>query len=140
MKIVTLKELMEMPAGTVFAEYEDYDYGDLYIKTADIEYAMFGGKKKPVRPAQMPIKPRFYKIKGDERKDFFVTNWETDDGFPDYEDKGRFAVFNKTEIRHMINVLTWALNGCDEDINMDAWFGDDGKVYTEDEIVEPWED
>ena len=136
MKIVTLKELMEMPAGTIFAEYKDYVYEDLYIKTADIEYFKPG---KPVRPPQMPVKPWFYKIKGDERKDFFVTNWGTDDGFPDYEDRGRFAVFSRTEIRHMIDVLTWALGGCDGDINMDTWFGDDGKVYTEDEIVEPWE-
>lgn len=113
MKILTKKELLEAPAGTVYARYSsDIITGQLRIK--------FGNN------CNMDIIPKF-KFWKDDIKEERETQWVTDDLSiqADYNDDQLFAVFSNTEITQMIHVLSCALCGGEAFIDME-------KVYYRD--------
>lgn len=120
MRIVSKNELLNEPSGTVYSRYTpDMIYGELHIKVGDI--------------CNLSLIPTF--DFGSAEDVFRTTNWSTDDLSiqADYDKNDLFAVFNKAEIRKMIDCLSWALSGCDGPFNMDEVFYESGLIAYEPE-------
>lgn len=104
MKIITKKELLNKPSGTVYARYiPETINSELHIKISNI--------------CNLDLIPSFEFGSNSER----ATNWSTDDLSiqADYDEDELFAVFNKAEVMKMINCLSWALCKCNAPFNMD---------------------
>lgn len=132
MRIINKKELSKMPNGTVFMLYSP--------EVLDDEIHIITGKHKDRDGynGEINLTPNF-NFKDIEYDDFRVTNWCTTDSTDwEYDDNQLFAVFSKLEIQIMIQILQWALTGCDNN-GMD-WFEDsyfyDNNVIPEKELQE----
>lgn len=104
MKILTKKELLEAPAGTVYVKYEpEVTDGDIKIKVGN--------------NCNLDLIPSFDWVNKTNKS----TNWATDDLNikADYDESDLFAAFNKAEVMKMINCLSWALADCKPYFNMD---------------------
>ena len=115
MRIITKEQLLKEPSGTVYSRYTpDIVYGELHIKVGEncnlnlVPTFDFGTKEDTIRS----------------------TNWSTDDLNiqADYDKSDLFAVFSKTEVKKMIDCLSWALSGCDAAFNMDEVFYENGII------------
>lgn len=103
MKIVNLEELKKMPNGTLFMIYEpEHLDGEIHIITgqAGYDYGYNG---------EILLTP-FFDFTSNEKER--ITNWcTTDNSSIDYDEDCQFAVFSKTEIKFMLCVLKYALDG-----------------------------
>lgn len=129
MNIVTKDELCKYPNGTVFMEYiPDMTDGRVHIMT--------GSNGKDTWNGEITLDPIWKYDKEDPR--IIYTNWCTiDTAYCDYDSEQKFIVFSKEEVANMINILTWALSGCDYSFNEDIWFDNNGNVWDEKD-VELW--
>ena len=106
MDIITRKQLSHMPNGTVFTTYKPDILGDhiCVINGQNKERSGFNGV--------IYITPNFQAIDKNPMEER-ITNWCSVDVTEfDYDEAQLFAVFSKTEVKYMINVLIWALSGC----------------------------
>lgn len=127
MRIVTRDELCKCPNGTVFAEYTPNTFiGDLHVMTGSNEIDNWNGA--------ISIMPFCVRNKND--KDDIYTSWmSSDDCTADYYKSQLFAVFNKREIKQMIDLLIFALSDCaDGSFDEDVWIDDYGATYSDNEI------
>lgn len=116
MRLVDFEEFCRMPAGTIFAPYEPVvlkEYPAVKVDAGedmpeDYPYCRhtFNGV--------MPLEPwidsdtTLWSIGDQEDASFEVYDGDNCD-YMNYE---MFLVFEETDIDRMINVLTWAKNGC----------------------------
>lgn len=113
MKILTKKELLEAPAGTVYVEYEpEIINGEIRIKVGNI--------------CNLDLIPCFDWVNKINKE----TNWATDDLNiqADYDESDLFAAFSKAEVMKMINCLSWALADCKPYFNMDEVYYPGGVI------------
>lgn len=127
MRIMNKEQFARTPPGTVYCQFEPYILDEaIQIKT---DYSENNGSPNFV--GVIPLCPFFTQDYNDK--------WNTFDGMPsettqymtdcfsndtalcDYDDNQLFAVFSKDEVRRMIDVLTYALCGCE------------GRAYTDDD-------
>jgi hypothetical protein len=116
MRLVDFEEFCRMPAGTIFAPYEpivlkEYlaikvDPGTDMMKDKLIFSHTFNG----VMSLEPWIDPdtTLWSIGDQEDASFEIYDGDNCD-YMDYE---MFLVFEEADIDRMINVLTWAKNGC----------------------------
>lgn len=136
MKIVTFKELAELPIGTIFSRYAPCWIDGMSVRTGD-SFECSDGEK--MWNGTLDFEPM---VKSDLNDDTILyTNWCTgDDSSVDYEKDQLFAIWSDEEVKHLIKCLEWALAlkaGIVKDLNMDIWFGDpNGKLLSDDEAEE----
>lgn len=138
MEIVNLEELSRMPNGTVFSKINDPLFykgiiGDMGIDGLNI---MCGHDDKwfPVESGtfngilHMLNYVSLYKdsndnidIKGDYTFNEFAV---TDTAKHDYDKNIMFVVYDKTDVIEIINVLQWALTGCESKLLVRGEFAD----------------
>lgn len=113
MKILTKKELLEAPAGTVYVGYTpEITDGEIKIKVGN--------------NCNLDLVPGFDWVNKTDKE----TNWATDDLNiqADYDEGDLFAAFSKAEVMKMINCLSWALADCKPDFNMDEVYYPSGVI------------
>lgn len=113
MKILTKKELLKAPAGTVYVRYApEITDGEIKIKVGN--------------NCNLDLIPGFDWVNKTDKK----TNWSTDDLNiqVDYDEGDLFAAFSKAEVMKMINCLSWALADCEPDFNMDEVYYPNGII------------
>lgn len=116
MRIVNFDEFCKMPAGTIFAPYTPCILEEELAVKTDSGYEM-----PPDYPyyrhafnGVMPLRPwlgdgcTLYNIGDEEPASFEIYDGDN----ADYMDYKMFLVFDEADIDRMINVLTWAKNGC----------------------------
>ena len=113
MKILTKKELLEAPAGTVYVRYtQEITDGEIKIKVGN--------------NCNLDLIPSFdwskYKNKS--------TNWAIYELNiqADYDENDLFAAFSKAEVMKMINCLSWALADCKPYFNTDEVYCPGGAI------------
>ncbi len=123
MRIVNLEELSKLPNGTVFSEITNpYFYkgggGDMEIDGLNImcghsEDGYFNG----VMHFLNYVSVRHEKQSGDAYLEYDVNVYSIcDTAKCDYEPETMFVVYDETDIVEMINVLQWALTGCESEL------------------------
>ena len=120
MKIVDSETFLRMPAGTIYAEYTPCTLiGGFSIKTDTgemVENPLFGGPFWSFIGG-MPLEPTFTDFDGGmgpmECGDYKVEWCVYDDSYADYTDGDMIAIFEPKEVLQLIEVLKWALNGCE---------------------------
>ncbi len=123
MKIVDLESFLRMPAGTVFAPYKPCVFTDRFkIKTdtGSMVDPLFGEPFWGFLGA-MSLEPDFKMSEECGHGPFecgkYKTEWcISDDSTADYLEEEMFAVFEPDEIVQLIEVLRWALRGCEGEI------------------------
>ena len=113
MKILTKKELLEAPAGTVYVGYTpEITDGEIKIKVGN--------------NCNLDLVPGFDWVNKTDKE----TNWSTDDLNiqADYDEGDLFAAFSKAEVMKMINCLSWALADCKPDFNIDEVYYPGGAI------------
>ena len=114
MIIMNKEDFAKMPNGTVYCLWTpDFSNGDIKVKTG---YYMnenggfsFNGI---IRLCSNLNWLDFYET--DRVFGYFESNnFSVDESLNDYEDNQKFIVFDKFEIRRMIDVLTYALCNCE---------------------------
>lgn len=125
MIIVNRDELAKLPDGTVFMLYEPINLGgETHIKAGTYE-----NQDRQTWNGELSLTPFVDIEESDNNSRDFATEWIiSDDAEHDYEKDQLFAVFSKTEIRKMIDCLTWALTDCKTDFNQDEYFWHDMRV------------
>jgi len=117
MKILNKEQFAKTPVGTVFCEFEPTILdGDIYVKS---DFRVYNGK--PTFNGAIPLCPYFetqeyednYQGHPDENITYYTQCNSIDTALCDFEDDQLFAVFSKSEIRRMIDVLTFALSDCE---------------------------
>ena len=141
MRILSKKEMLETPVGTVFALYEpDILYGDIRIKTSSykIKRSVDDCDDEPHWNGELLLTPACAHEKESlDDLNRCYTNWlSIDNADGDYDDKQLFAVFSKTEVIQMINALQWALTGCKSYFDQDLWYSDDDELPIDDNAIE----
>lgn len=118
MRLVGYEEFCKMPAGTVFAPYEPIILEErLAIKTdgghpMPPDYPYYRHAFNGVMPLEPWISENDH-LMFHEIGDRMNASFEIYDGDnADYMDYKMFLVFEELDIDRMINVLTWAKNGC----------------------------
>lgn len=116
MIIMTPQEFARMPAGTIFAPYKPCVFNDR------MEIKVDGGHSFPDAPEEwcyngtMPIEPQL----GDDAPmtlGRYEVGWEIYDGDQnDISDEEMIAVLEPEEVRRMIRILVWSLDGCKGDV------------------------
>lgn len=113
MKILTKKELLKAPAGTVYVGYTpEITDGEIKIKVGN--------------NCNLNLIPNFGWYDPISKE----TNFATDDLNiqADYDEGNLFAAFSKAEVMKMINCLSWALADCEPDFNMDEVYYPSGVI------------
>lgn len=113
MNILTKKELLEAPTGTVYVRYTpEITDGEIKIKVGN--------------NCNLDLIPGFDWVNKINKE----TNWATDDLNiqVDYNESDLFAAFSKAEVMKMINCLSWALADCKPDFNMDEVYYPSGVI------------
>lgn len=113
MKILTKKELLEAPSGTVYVRYTpEITDGEIKIKVEN--------------NCNLDLISGFDWVNKTNKE----TNWATDDLNiqVDYDEGDLFAAFSKAEVMKMINCLSWALADCEPDFNMDEVYYPSGII------------
>ena len=117
MTILNKTQFAETPIGTVFCTFEpDILSEKIYVKS---DYRTYNGK--PTFDGVIPLCPYFetqeyeddYDGKPDPNRPYFTECFSTDTALHDFDDDTLFAVFSRAEVRRMIDVLTFALSGCE---------------------------
>ena len=138
MRILSKKEMLKTPVGTVFALYEpDILYEGIRIKTScyTIKRSVDDCDDEPHWDSELFLMPACAHDKSD--RNFCYTNWLCIDNVDDdYDDKQLFAVFSNTEVIQMINALQWALTGCKSYFDQDQWYSDDDELPIDDNAIE----
>lgn len=134
MKIVTIEELREMPIGTVFCEMDEWCNfrKDFRIITDRNPLTGGFGGTLPLYPwiEENGMASLLARKENEEwllqNKDHVITGkevpceWISEDETDFEHDKDEiFAVFNKDEVKEMIECLQWALNGDTEKTYID---------------------
>lgn len=135
MRIVNLEELSKMPNGTVFSKINDPSFykgveGDMDIdglnimcghddKWCPIESGKFNGVLHMLnyvplyRDSHNKVKIESDFIFGDNTvADYAIT----DTAKHDYDKNDMFVIYDKTDVIEIINVLQWALTGCESEL------------------------
>ncbi len=117
MIIMTPHEFASMPAGTLFAPYKPCVFNDRFeIKVDAGEEVDFGSYKMWCYNGTMPIEPWL----GDDAPMTFGkydVDWEVYDGDQnDISDEKMIAVLEPEEVKRLIRILEWSLNGCKGDV------------------------
>lgn len=138
MKIVDLKELSRMPNGTVFSQINskyckkyragDFDIDGLNImcghddKYCPVESGRFNGVLHMLNyvPVRKGLDDKWY-LESDYS---FADYGATDTVDYDYDKDDMFVVYDKTDVVEIINVLQWALTGCESDLLVRSEFVD----------------
>lgn len=128
MEIVNRNELAKLPEGTVFMKYEPHNLsGSIRIKTHNIIH----DDGTQTWNGELLLDP--FMEEYEPGVTTYGTEWYvTDNAECDYNKEQLFAVFSKTEIRKMIDCLTWALTDCKSDFNGDEYFYGDMRVQGRD--------
>lgn len=116
MRIINKEQLLEAPAGTVYARYiPDILNDEIHIKVGNY--------------CDLNLTPTW----DHDNEIYKATNFCTNDLSiqADYDCDDLFAVFNKTEVKKMVDCLAWALTGCESDFNMDEVIYPDGHVVVD---------
>ena len=118
MTIISRDELKEYPIGTVFMLYEpEVIDNEVHIKTDGQGFS------------EMSLTPCEWNYNYTDKNSMFV-NWATTDAtIGDYDKDQKFVVFSKTEVQHMINILMWALSGCESNLDEDLWICEDTLLH-----------
>ena len=132
MKIINRDQLATMPNGTVYALYEP----DMITSNFHIICGRYDNK--PGFNGVVSLEPYFNweKNLNVDR----ITNWcSVDETDWEYDEEQLFAVFSKTEVKYMINVLMWALADCNyEDNFMDKFIL--GDIEIDEKDLSKWTD
>lgn len=113
MNILTKKELLKAPTGTVYVRYTpEITDGEIKIKVEN--------------NCNLDLIPSFDRVNKINKE----TNWATDDLNiqVDYNESDLFAAFSKAEVMKMINCLSWSLADCKPDFNMDEVYYPSGVI------------
>lgn len=138
MKIVNLAELSIMPNGTVFSEINDPHFykgiiGDMNIdglnvmcghddRWCPVESGKFNGVLHMLNYVSLCKDSNGnIDIEGDYTFDEFAA---TDTTEYDYDKNAMFVVYDKTDVIEIINVLQWALTGCESKLLVRGEFAD----------------
>ena len=134
MKIITLKELCNMPNGTVFVEYEpDMFVGDIQILCGRYYDNYF---KEETFNGVVNLLPQFSWSSHGNYKSERITTWSTlDTAACDFDQDQLFAVFDINEVKAMINCLRMAIGEDCDDLNGDSYFYQN-KILSEKEAAE----
>lgn len=127
MKIVGIKELSKMPNGTVFSEidprmHKQYGAGDFDICGLNI---MCGHDDKycPVESGRFNGVLHMLNYVSVRRNSDGTLSLDSEFGYDDYavtdtvdydyDKDAQFVVYDNTDVIEIINVLSWALTGCE---------------------------
>lgn len=122
MRIVTSDELAKMPNGTIFSYLDGYNIEGFEIITGSYEW-----NNKQGFNGTLPLDPSF---NWDEDNVERITNWSTiDNADCDLVEDGKYVIYNKNEIKEIIQWLSWAIGECDAP-NMENYFYKD-KILNE---------
>ena len=141
MRILSKKEMLETPVGTVFAFYKpDMLYGGIRIKTScyTIKRSVDDCDDEPHWDSELLLMPMCAHEKESlDDLNRCYTNWCIVDNIDgDYDNKQLFAVFSKIEVIQMINALQWALTDCKSYFDQDHWYSDDDELPMDDNAIE----
>ena len=118
MKIVNYEEFVRMPAGTIFAPFEPSVFTEEFaVKTDtgeehDIPYC---GKRwcfNGVMSLQPWLGDYSYFLGAQEDASYEIYDGDHND----YDKDGMFAILEEQDVKKLIKVLKWALNGCEGEI------------------------
>lgn len=131
MKIINGKELAHMPNGTVFSDINDKHFdpngvnGDMLIRginvmcghdntNCTIESGLFNGVLHMLN--YVPCTGTYVDTYNDENGvDDFYWNTIKDTDSNDYDENDWVVVYEREEVKKIIENLQWALNGCKEE-------------------------
>lgn len=117
MKIVNYDEFVRMPAGTIFAPYKPHIFQEEFgIKTnTGEEYNSPYCGKIWCFTGVMPLQPWLDDYSGllcpGTQEDASFEIYDGDQN--DYDKDGMFAVLEERDIKKLIDILQWALKGCE---------------------------
>jgi hypothetical protein len=106
MKILNRKQLMAMPAGTVFSYYEPINFNGLYIKSSE-----------PDNNPDFFVQDLIGAVENNSSDDFFTKCEQMEEGASlpvDFEisgreglfdDKLRYAIYEKEDVEKLIKIL-----------------------------------
>lgn len=138
MKIVNLEELSRMPNGTVYSEIDprchrrggagDFDLCGLEImcghdnKYSTKESGFFNGVLPMLNyvSVRRDLNGKLYLDSDYNFNEYSVT----DTAKCDYDKDAMFVVYDKTDVIEIINVLQWALTGCESELLVRSEFVD----------------
>lgn len=125
MKIVNYEEFIRMPAGTIFAPYEPCIFKDEFAIKTDTgeeyeyhsEYFNTVLEKRWIFNGVMPLQPWLdcehtvpeLGYQGDASYEIY------DGSSVDYDEKGMFAILEEKDVLKLIDILKWALKGCEDE-------------------------
>lgn len=138
MRIVNLEELGKMPNGTVFSEVNSTLFnkgivGDMEIDGLNI---MCGHDDKwnPVESGRFNgvlHMLNYVSLNKDSKGNTYIDSdyafneyAVTDTTGIDYDEDSMFVVYDKTDVIEIINVLQWALTGCESELLVRSEFID----------------
>ena len=130
MEIITREQLKSMPNGTVFMKYTPHMLdGEIHIICG--RYNNQSGYNGEISTTP------FFQLEPSSNSNSYYTQWcSVDTCDYDYEEDQLFAIFSKTEIMQIINVLNWALSNCEANIDMDHWYNRDKDPIMHDDDFE----
>ena len=129
-KIVTLEQLKQMPAGTMFAE-TDGGNPTLYPKSYP---HIITNKVKSGWNGSLVLFPAVEEVNGKLYSQAFCF----DDSHVDYDENQTFFVWSKQDIQNMIDWLMFALSDCKTDYDDEKWWNEEGTDYKTDKEMEQY--
>ena len=115
MKIMNKEQFMKQPKGTVYCEFNGFPQGDITIKS---DYSVYDGD--PWFNGAISLCPsieeeEYGKYNGipSDITEYYSYNLNWDESGADIEENEFLAVFSKNEVRRMIDLLVYALCGCE---------------------------
>lgn len=125
MKIMNKQQFAKTKNGTVYCLYKP----DILDEEIRIKNGYFECDNEPYFNGVISLCPWFcqgekYNRTPSDKKSYYTETFFGDTALCDYDEDQLFAVFSKSEIRRMIDVLTYALCNCEgsdyaEDIETD---------------------
>ena len=120
MKIVNYEEFIKMPAGTIFAPYEPCIFKDEFAIKTDTGEEYYNEYLKETRwlfNGVMPLQPWINSEHTCPDLGYHEdASYEIYDGSSvDYDEKGLFAILEEQDVKKLIDILQWALKGCEDE-------------------------
>lgn len=121
MKIVNREELGRMKNGTVFSEITDKNFYNGISGDMDIEQlSVICGHGNNFFNGVVGLPSSISISRGENNTPILDYTFEdydsTDTSTYDYDENAMFVIYDKTDIVEMINVLQWALSGCEAEL------------------------
>lgn len=138
MRIIKRDELLKCPIGTIFTEYNETVETEVIMDRLRI-LTNVSKEEEPFMCREVYLVPSLqYTDRGEQEREAHWVAYDIAGDIGEYQQDDQFVVFNRMEIVKMIELLVWALIGCEAPEDMDVDFLTD--EFNPSSVVTPQED